>query len=228
MAGKAREPGPSSQRTAANLRRIRREGDLTTAALSRRLAEIGHPVADTGITKIEKGDRRVDVDDLVALAVALDTTPNQLLLPEMDVSHPSAKLDLTPRDTQVRLDDAWAWASGERPLSRAPEPDVPPAVVMSGVLPPDIRAAAAPDATWILLRLRDLAVQGIAEPSGAQIFQDGDGSYLAGFTTRDADRWDRNKTDLPEDELAWLIAGLRAREAAAAAEEERGTYDASA
>ena len=64
---------------AANLRRMRRERELTTAALSQRLAEIGHPIAATGITKIEMGDRRVDVDDLVALAAALDTTPNQLL-----------------------------------------------------------------------------------------------------------------------------------------------------
>jgi hypothetical protein len=33
------------------------------------------------ISKIETTDRRIDVDDLVALAVALDTTPNRLLLP---------------------------------------------------------------------------------------------------------------------------------------------------
>lgn len=120
MAGSAKEAGPSSQRVAENLRRIRRERDLTTAALSRRLAEIGHPIADTGITKIEKGDRRVNVDNLVALAVALDTTPNRLLLPEVDLTRLSAEFDLTQQGTHGRVDAAWAWASGERPLGHKP------------------------------------------------------------------------------------------------------------
>ena len=202
---------------AANLRRIRRERDLTTAALSRRLAEIGHPIADTGITKIEKGDRRVDVDDLVALAVALDTTPNRLLLHEMDAAHPSAEFDLTPRGTRSRLDDAWAWASGERPFAR--EPASPPESVAL-VLSPDRLAQAQPYVSAIFLQLRDLAINGIAEPSGEQIFPD---------SPHDAKTWDLHRADLSDDELVWLIAALHTRSAArATAEEERSAYDASA
>jgi transcriptional regulator with XRE-family HTH domain len=120
MAGTPKEPGPTSARVAANVRRIRRDRELTTAALSQRLAELGHPIADTGITKIEKGQRRVDVDDLVALAAALGTTPTRLLLPEVDIPNPGASFVLTPGLEKMRIDDAWAWAYGERPLGHKP------------------------------------------------------------------------------------------------------------
>jgi transcriptional regulator with XRE-family HTH domain len=116
MAGIPREQGPTAERVAANLRSIRQERGLSYAALSRRLADLGHPVLDTGLMKIEKGQRRVGVDDLVALAVALDCTPNRLLLPEVEFTRPGALFALTPGRDKVRTDDAWAWAYGERPL----------------------------------------------------------------------------------------------------------------
>jgi hypothetical protein len=47
--------------------------------LSDRLAEVGRPIVPSGLSKIELGNRRVDVDDLTALAAALDTIPNDLL-----------------------------------------------------------------------------------------------------------------------------------------------------
>jgi hypothetical protein len=70
----------------ANIRRFRRADwqDITTAEMSRRLGELGQPIPDTGITKTEQGTRRVDVDDLVAIALALGVTPNALLLPPVD------------------------------------------------------------------------------------------------------------------------------------------------
>ncbi len=113
--------GPPSERAAANLRRIRRERDLTTAALSERLAALGHPIADTGITKTEKGDRRVDVDDLVALALALGVTPNTLLLPQIDYLGAPDFHQLTPEAIGT-AEELWQWAQGERPpLILAPD-----------------------------------------------------------------------------------------------------------
>lgn len=47
--------------------------------MSAELAEVDHPIHRTGLHKIETGDRRVSVDDLVALALALDVTPGELL-----------------------------------------------------------------------------------------------------------------------------------------------------
>jgi transcriptional regulator with XRE-family HTH domain len=119
MAGRVRGAGPSSKRVAANLRRIRREHEITTAALAKRLAALGHPIADTGITKIEKGMRGVDVDDLTALALALEVTPNRLLLPEMDVADGGAHHMFTPGILH-KSRQLWAWATGEVPFGYWP------------------------------------------------------------------------------------------------------------
>ncbi len=72
--------GDSGQRTADNVRQLRERRRLTVRQLSDRLTKLGRPVLPSGIVKIEKGDRRVDADDLVALALALGVTPNRLLL----------------------------------------------------------------------------------------------------------------------------------------------------
>ena len=93
---------------------------LSYAELARRLAALGHPILDTGLMKIEKGHRRVDVDDLMALALALDVTTNRLLLPEVEIAKPGTPVVLTPGHDKVRTDDAWAWAYGERPLAAKP------------------------------------------------------------------------------------------------------------
>lgn len=73
--------GAAGKNVAANLRRLREDRRLTTEGLSDVLREAGQPIAATGITKVEKLLRRVDVDDLVALAAALRVTPAQLLEP---------------------------------------------------------------------------------------------------------------------------------------------------
>ncbi|WP_208766958.1 helix-turn-helix domain-containing protein [Kitasatospora cineracea] len=62
---------------------------------------------------IERGDRRVDVDDLVALALALGVSPNRLLLPDVASG---AIVDLAPNYV-AQPDQAWAWATGDAPLA---------------------------------------------------------------------------------------------------------------
>lgn len=114
-----KEAGPTAQRVAANVRRLRRERDLTMAALSGLLTQAGHPIADSGIAKIETGDRRVDVDDLMALAVALGTTPNRLLLPGGQPSGADARWPLTPA-VDAGPAQMWQWAAGEVPLTQPP------------------------------------------------------------------------------------------------------------
>lgn len=72
-----REPvnlGATGELVRANVRRIRTARGLTYAELSRRLERIGRPIAPLGLTRIETGFRRVDVDDLIALTQALSCT----------------------------------------------------------------------------------------------------------------------------------------------------------
>lgn len=61
------------------------------------------------LSKIELGNRGVDVDELVALALALETTPNRLILTPDASADP---VDLTPELATSR-EHAWRWATGE-------------------------------------------------------------------------------------------------------------------
>jgi len=68
----------------------------------------------SAISKIEHGHRRVDADDLVALAQALDTSVNSILLSPL--TDPAAAVQLTPTLT-LDADEAWAWATSDAPAS---------------------------------------------------------------------------------------------------------------
>lgn len=74
--------GAAGQRLAENLRRIRSTRGLTTEQLAGKLVERGVTINPSSITKIEKQDRRVTVDEMAALANALDVEPVALLRPE--------------------------------------------------------------------------------------------------------------------------------------------------
>jgi transcriptional regulator with XRE-family HTH domain len=102
-------------RVARNVQTLRKLRGLTVRDLSARMGKIGRPVLPSGITKIEQGHRRVDADDLVALAVALEVTPNRLLLTEeAREDHRVALADKVGRSEA----DVWRWATGECPLPR--------------------------------------------------------------------------------------------------------------
>lgn len=118
MTGIHKEPGPAARRVAAAIRRFRRADwqDITTAELSRRLTELGQPIPDTGITKTEQGTRRVDVDDLVAISLALAVTPNALLLPPVDFLGATDVHRLTPAAASGTPEELWVWAQGEKPV----------------------------------------------------------------------------------------------------------------
>lgn len=107
--------GPVSRHVAANVLRFRTARGLSTTRLAATLKEIGHSIPATGITRIEKGERRVDTDDLVALALALNVSPVALLLPPTEDSE--TLVDLT-ENVALRARDAWAWADGEEPHAR--------------------------------------------------------------------------------------------------------------
>lgn len=63
--------GETSQCVAANVRRIRSERGLTIEQLADLVRSSGHQMAAATLGKIERGERRVDVDDAVGLAMAL-------------------------------------------------------------------------------------------------------------------------------------------------------------
>lgn len=67
----------------------------------------------SAVAKIESGDRRVDVDDLAALAVALNVPVARLLLPDVGEDEP---VEVTP-GRAVPMWSAWQWATGQTTLA---------------------------------------------------------------------------------------------------------------
>lgn len=97
--------------TVAQFREKRRLG---YAELSRKLAEMGRDIPPLGLRRIESGERRVDVDDLVALALALEVSPLVLLLPTETSSLTAARPPWGP-------EEIWSWATGSRGLPGQPD-----------------------------------------------------------------------------------------------------------
>lgn len=74
--------GPTGDTVRENVLRYRTRLNLGYADLARRLEALGRPIPVLGLSRIERGERRIDVDDLMALAVALGVSPTSLLLPD--------------------------------------------------------------------------------------------------------------------------------------------------
>lgn len=105
--------GPVGRYVLDNLAELRAARRLTYKQLADRLEQLGRPIPTLGLSRIEKGNRRVDADDLVALAVALEVNPNALLLPRD--GRPEQEIDLAP-GRRVTADVVWKWADGRIPL----------------------------------------------------------------------------------------------------------------
>lgn len=81
MAEKRIEPGPLTRQLAQSIQRTRKAQGLTYAQLAERLTQAGRPIPALGLSRMEQGDRRIDVDDLAAIAQALRVPPVWLLFP---------------------------------------------------------------------------------------------------------------------------------------------------
>ena len=99
-------------RLARNVKQLREARGLTVRRLSEMLGELGRPILPSGLVRIEKGERGVDSDDLMALSLALGVTPNRLLLAD---GVPDESVALTPTQEASAV-SAWWWATGEQRL----------------------------------------------------------------------------------------------------------------
>lgn len=105
---RGQDKGRTGVAVGANVRRARERLGVDLASLASRLAGLKWPIAKSALSRLENGQRRVDVDDLMALSVALYTSPVELLLGDMDhFTNPTATPD------GMNALEAWAWAAGE-------------------------------------------------------------------------------------------------------------------
>ncbi|MFS0912803.1 helix-turn-helix domain-containing protein [Microbacterium sp. 179-I 3D2 NHS] len=103
------EIGPTGETVAANIARVRRGIGMSLQELESRLDMLGRRISFSGLSKIERGQKRVEVDDLMALAIALDVSPNALLLPIIE--EPDRETAVTGAEGSLAL--FWQWATAE-------------------------------------------------------------------------------------------------------------------
>lgn len=119
MSSKQLDLGPTGQTVAKNVKRLRTARNLTYAEMSRRLTERGQAIPELGLRRIENEQRKVDVDDLIALAHVLNTTPDMLLMPE-------APSENTPAETTslgaINALELWNWLKDGDIPNAQPDP----------------------------------------------------------------------------------------------------------
>lgn len=113
---------PVGARVGPNVLSFRRDQGLTLRELSEALAECGTPISLGQLSKLEQGQRRVDADELVALAVVLNVTPAQLLMPMP--GHRSREDEVVRLAPNVSASwfRAWQWMCGDHWLNDADRP----------------------------------------------------------------------------------------------------------
>lgn len=112
MAAPKKNPlGPTGETLRQNIKFWRESQNLSFADLARRLEEVGRPIATLGLSRIEKGERRVDADDLLALAEVLGASPASLLMPRPAGLEPLHEVELTGPG-KVPAQEAWWWLTG--------------------------------------------------------------------------------------------------------------------
>ncbi|WP_217575916.1 helix-turn-helix domain-containing protein [Streptomyces sp. GbtcB7] len=80
MPPRSLEIGPAGMQAARAIEILRAERGLSQRQLADRVTALGHPMSNTMLSRIERAQRRCDIDDLIAIAEALQV-PAPALLP---------------------------------------------------------------------------------------------------------------------------------------------------
>lgn len=100
---------------ATNIKRIRKVRDINGRDFIAQLEERGMKLLPSGLTALEKGERRVTVEELLIIAVALNTSVVDLLMPDdgSDLVVAKGIPPLSPGQLS-------AWVSGNSPWRQLP------------------------------------------------------------------------------------------------------------
>lgn len=105
-----------------NLPRFRGLRRMTLTDLSEKLDELGRPMSVPTLSAVENGKRRIDVDDLAHLALALDVSPAALMMPPVDhLDDDIGDVPGFPEHSAAQAVDWWQWLRSEHPLWEGPE-----------------------------------------------------------------------------------------------------------
>lgn len=108
--------GKTGTTVARNIKNLR--GRMSYTELAERLIRLDRPIPTLGLRKIESGGRRVDVDDLMALALALDVSPISLLMPKSESGQ--QPVEITGVGGSVESRRLWRWLQAVEQLIGGP------------------------------------------------------------------------------------------------------------
>nr|WP_162951357.1 helix-turn-helix transcriptional regulator [Mycobacterium paragordonae] len=106
--------GATGDTVRRNIRDIRDRKGISGPELSSRLDNLHRPIPPLGIHRIESGQRRVDVDDLVAIALALDVSPVSLLMPH--AVEATERVRITGIKNALEAEQVWEWLTANLSL----------------------------------------------------------------------------------------------------------------
>jgi transcriptional regulator with XRE-family HTH domain len=85
-----RQPlGDTTQHVARTTRDLRERQGISTTVMADRLTALGRRISQSGVTRLETGQRQITVDDLTAIAAVLGVRP-VALLPSDGMADPCA------------------------------------------------------------------------------------------------------------------------------------------
>lgn len=108
--------GETGATVARNIRQIRKKRGLQYVELAEQLERLGREIPTWGLRKIESGGRRVDADDLVAIAVALGVSPASLLMPNLATVAANDLVPITGWQKPMTATVLWRWLTAWEPL----------------------------------------------------------------------------------------------------------------
>jgi transcriptional regulator with XRE-family HTH domain len=121
MATKRIEIGWTGETVMHNLPRFRGLRRMTLTDLSESLHGLGRPMSVPTLSAVENGKRRIDVDDLIHLALALDVSPAALLMPAANAMDDTiGHAPGAPSHEEALAAHWWLWLRSEYPLWAGP------------------------------------------------------------------------------------------------------------
>ncbi|WP_291475170.1 helix-turn-helix transcriptional regulator [Corynebacterium sp.] len=94
---KNQAPLPTARMVGQNIAFYRKKAGHTLRSLAEDMTRNGHPMSHSVISQMEKGARRIDVDELVVLATFTDTSAAALLTPRI-FDEDGTFRDVAPQD----------------------------------------------------------------------------------------------------------------------------------
>jgi transcriptional regulator with XRE-family HTH domain len=126
------QPAPYGQILAANVRAARARSGLTQQSLAKRMRQLGTRWHFQTVGAVERGERPVSAYELPALAMALGTTSEVLMLPPPDVALVGFGDEAIPAQRLAVLDDSVSW-DGDHLKVTPPTEQYSPAALRAAV-----------------------------------------------------------------------------------------------